>query len=101
MADLKVALQELKEESDSGTLHAAPALLQRPGRWRVWAVTLLAAFALGVGTLWLMRSPAKTPEAALDPISTHHISRVSGVAKLFTGRQPGGFCVEWRKTGQL
>ncbi len=68
MADLKVALQELKEESDSGTLHAAPALLQRPGRWRVWAVTLLAAFALGVGTLWLMRSPAKTPEAALDPI---------------------------------
>jgi serine/threonine protein kinase len=50
MADLKVALQELKEESDSGTLLAAPATQQRPGRQRVWAVTLLAAFALGVGT---------------------------------------------------
>src|SRR6202041_3763590 len=68
MADLKVALQELKEESDSGTLQAAPTLQQRPGRQRVWAGTLLAALALGVGTLWFMRSPIKTPEAALNPI---------------------------------
>jgi eukaryotic-like serine/threonine-protein kinase len=68
MADLKVALQELKEESDSGTLQAAPALQQRPGRQRVWAGTLLAAFSLGVGTLWLMRSSNKAPEAALNPI---------------------------------
>jgi Tol biopolymer transport system component len=68
MADLKVALQELKEESDSGTLQAAPALQQRPGRQRVWAGTLLAALALAGGALWFMRSPGKTPEAALNPI---------------------------------
>jgi eukaryotic-like serine/threonine-protein kinase len=68
MADLKVALQELKEESDSGTLQAPPALQQRPGRQRVWVGALLAAFALGAGALWLMRSPGKTPEAALNPI---------------------------------
>jgi Tol biopolymer transport system component/predicted Ser/Thr protein kinase len=68
MADLKVALEELKEESDSGTLSMAPARQQRPGRRLVWAGTLLAAFTLGVGTLWFMRSPGKTPEAALNPV---------------------------------
>jgi eukaryotic-like serine/threonine-protein kinase len=68
MADLKVALQELKEESDSGTLQAAPALQQRPARQRVWAGTFLAALALAGGALWFMRSPSKTPEAALNPI---------------------------------
>jgi eukaryotic-like serine/threonine-protein kinase len=68
MADLKVALQELKEESDSGTLQAAPSLQQRPGRQRVWAGALVAAFALGAGTLWFMRSPRRTPDAALNPV---------------------------------
>jgi eukaryotic-like serine/threonine-protein kinase len=68
MADLKVALQELKEESDSGSLSAAPVRQQRSSRRLVWVAALLAAFALGVGTLWLMRSPSKTPEAALNPI---------------------------------
>jgi serine/threonine protein kinase len=68
MADLKVALEELKEESDSGTLSAAPARQQRPGRRLVWAAALLAAFTLGVGALWFMRSPGKAPEAALNPV---------------------------------
>ena len=68
MADLKVALEELKEESDSGTLSAAPARQQRPGRRLVWAGALLAAFTLGLGTLWFMRSPGKPPEAALNPV---------------------------------
>jgi Tol biopolymer transport system component/tRNA A-37 threonylcarbamoyl transferase component Bud32 len=68
MADLKVALQELKEESDSGTLQAAPAMQQRPGRQRVWAGALLAVFALSAGALWFMRSPSKPPDAALNPI---------------------------------
>ena len=73
MADLKVALQELKEESDSGTLSAPPAGQQRPRRRLVWAAALLAAFALGVGTLWLMRSPTKPPAAALNaiPLTTY------------------------------
>ncbi len=68
MADLKVALEELKEESDSGRLSAAPARQQRHGRRLVWAAALLAAFTLGVVTLWLTRSPGKPPEAALNPV---------------------------------
>ena len=68
MADLKVALEELKEESDSGSLGAAPARQQRPRRQLVWAAVLLAVFLLGLGTLLLMRSPGNTPEAALNPV---------------------------------
>jgi eukaryotic-like serine/threonine-protein kinase len=68
MADLKVALEELKEESDSGTLSAAPPRQRRPGRRLIWAGALLAAFSLGVCTLWFMRSPTKLPEAALNPV---------------------------------
>jgi Tol biopolymer transport system component len=68
MADLKVALEELKEESDSGTLSAAPGRQQRPARRLVWAAALLAAFTLGVVALWLLRPPGKTPEAALNPV---------------------------------
>ena len=68
MADLKVALEELKEESDSGRLSAAPARQQRHG-WRlVWAGVLLAAFILSVGTLWFIRSPGKPPQPALNPV---------------------------------
>jgi eukaryotic-like serine/threonine-protein kinase len=68
MADLKVALEELKEESDSGTLSAAPTRQQRPRRRLVWAGALLAAFTLVLGTLWFMRPPGKTAEAALNPV---------------------------------
>ena len=68
MADLKVALQELKEESDSGSLSAVPTRQQRPGRRLAWAGVILAAFTLGVVALWLMRSPGKPPQAALNPV---------------------------------
>jgi serine/threonine protein kinase len=51
MADLKVALQELKEESDSGSL-AAPAHARRTARlgWR-WAVGALGALVLLVSSI--------------------------------------------------
>jgi eukaryotic-like serine/threonine-protein kinase len=68
MPDLRVALEELKEESDSGTLSSAPTRQPRPSRRLIWAAALLAAFTLGVGMLWLMRSPGKTQEAALNPV---------------------------------
>jgi eukaryotic-like serine/threonine-protein kinase len=66
MADLKVALEELKEESDSGKLSALPASQRRLGRRLVWSA-VLAAFILCAGTLWFMRSPGKTPEE-LNPV---------------------------------
>ena len=73
MPDLKVALEELKEESDSGTLSAALAPQRRSGRRLAWAIALPAIIAVGGGTLWFVRSTPKAPEAALTavPLTTY------------------------------
>ena len=68
MADLKVALEELKEESDSGALSAMPVPVQRRRRGLTWAVALLAIIALGGWALWFLRSTSRTPEAVLSPV---------------------------------
>jgi len=61
-ADLKVALEELKEESDSGTLAAAP-LLTKPRRWRLAAIaSFLALLCLGAAIVWFGRSSPKPAE---------------------------------------
>ncbi|HEX2521323.1 MAG TPA: protein kinase, partial [Terriglobia bacterium] len=71
MADIKVALQELREESDSGTLAGAlPAV--RPTRWPWgWAGAALAVVALAVAT-WLFRGTARKPAGAPEvvPLTT-------------------------------
>jgi Tol biopolymer transport system component len=62
MDDVQVALQELKEESDSGVLAAAPP--RRPERRRVlpWAAGLAIALAAGTTAWFLVRrsTPADT-----------------------------------------
>jgi eukaryotic-like serine/threonine-protein kinase len=68
MPDLKVALEELKEESDSGTLGVAAAVPRRRNRRLVWAIALLAVAALLVGAVWFVRSTSKAPEAVLHPV---------------------------------
>src|SRR5262252_1582750 len=68
MADLKVALEELKEESDSGSLSAMPVPVRHRRRWLTWATALLAIIALGGWALWFLRSTSKTPEAVLSPV---------------------------------
>jgi Tol biopolymer transport system component len=68
MADLKVALEELKEESDSGTLGVVSAVPRRHRRRLAWAVALLAIMAIVAGALWFVRSRSKAPEAALTPV---------------------------------
>jgi Tol biopolymer transport system component/serine/threonine protein kinase len=65
MADLKVALEELKEESDSGTLATGPAPVRPRRGWLPWAAALLAIMGLGGGILWFVRPAPKTPEPAL------------------------------------
>jgi hypothetical protein len=68
MADLKVALEELKEESDSGTLGVVSAVPRRQRRRLGWAFALLAIMAIVAGALWFVRSRSKAPEAALTPV---------------------------------
>ena len=71
-ADLKVALEELKEESDSGTLGAAP-VLKKPLRWR-WAgiAALVALTGLVAAITWFSRSKPK-PQGSLTavPLTAH------------------------------
>jgi Tol biopolymer transport system component len=72
MPDLKVALEELKEESDSGTLSTRPGPRQRQDRRLAWAAALLATIAVG-GALWFVRSSSKVPELSLNavPLTTY------------------------------
>jgi Tol biopolymer transport system component/predicted Ser/Thr protein kinase len=69
MEDLKVALEELKEESDSGAL-AAPAA--KPPVRRVSPLLLVGvagAVALAAAAwFWFRRAPSPAPQAALTPV---------------------------------
>jgi serine/threonine protein kinase len=70
MPDLKVALEELKEESDSGTLGAVTRP-RRQLRWLGWIIALVAVCL--VGAIWLARPVGKTPEPTLSatPLTTY------------------------------
>ena len=63
MSDLKVALQELKEESESGKLTAAAAAPARTRRrtWLLIALAALVVLAAGGVVAWLMLKPAPGP----------------------------------------
>jgi serine/threonine protein kinase len=71
MADLKVALQELKEDSDSGRLQAAPAEAKQITSMRLVvgaaAIVDLIAFAF-TGWYWLSRQRSAEPEALIARI---------------------------------
>ncbi|HSL21958.1 MAG TPA: protein kinase [Vicinamibacterales bacterium] len=64
MIDLKVALEELKEESDSGSLAAAPAAPARSRRWGPVAAAVAATTLIAALLLWgkLSDNPAQTPK---------------------------------------
>ena len=78
MADLKVALEELKEESDSGLLGVGEATssLGKPRRVSTlqWVAVAMAAIALGAAVwFWLGRSGSVQPEGSLTalPLTTY------------------------------
>jgi eukaryotic-like serine/threonine-protein kinase len=73
MADVKVALEELKEDSDLGRLGAQPG---GPAKlWRVpWAAVAVVALVVGAGgvgiTWWLLRSPASAKPLELTRVTS-------------------------------
>ena len=71
MDDVKVALDELKEDSDSGRLQVAPAAAKQGWPLRlglvVVAVVVLIAFAIA-GWYWLSRQRNVEPEALLTAV---------------------------------
>ena len=69
MADLKVALEELKEESDSGRLTAGAPVPARKRTW-LWAAAG-AVIVLALTGAWLLRRPASTPPETLVPVTTY------------------------------
>jgi eukaryotic-like serine/threonine-protein kinase len=71
MADLKVALEELKEESDSGRLTGGvpvpvPAR-KRPWLWAAAGAVVVLAFA----GAWLLRRPASGPPETLVTVTSY------------------------------
>src|SRR5579864_51589 len=64
MDDIKLALQELKEESDSGVLGTAAAKT-KPRRRLTWALSGIAILVLATVGMWLIRSKKEMPEAPL------------------------------------
>jgi Tol biopolymer transport system component len=66
MADLKVALEELKEESDSGELATTPAAEKKRFPLAALAAAVVIVVALGVaGWFWFGRSHPTAPESPL------------------------------------
>src|SRR5437870_3954860 len=101
MPDLKVTLDELKEESDSGALEATrpPAVLVRGKRW--WAGVLVAVAVVALGTtvwFWLSRSHPTREEAQLTavPLTTYRAHEA------FPSLSPDGTQVafQWSQEGQ-
>lgn len=69
MADMRVALEELKEESDSGKLRAPAHARPRVSAWVVPALVLLISVVTGI-TWWLTRSPHAVPAPILTRLTS-------------------------------
>jgi Tol biopolymer transport system component len=75
MADVRVELQEAKEESDSQAASPAGVATPRSRRRSIAFVGGLAALvALAVAALWLVRRPAAGPARVVALTSTRHAS---------------------------
>jgi Tol biopolymer transport system component len=64
MSDLKVALEELKEESESGKLDSAALSRPTATKLRRYLVPSLAVLLLAAGAWWLSRAKATAPRSA-------------------------------------
>lgn len=65
MDDVKIVLEELKEESDSGVLGAVAVSKPKTRRGVIWAVRVAAALVIAMVAVWLVRSRNQLPEQPL------------------------------------
>jgi len=63
MKELKIALEELKEECDSGRLMASPGIAARPRSRRLWATAVLAVVVALSGLAWRLARPREPAPA--------------------------------------
>ena len=97
--DVKVALQEIKEESESGT--AAAAVVPRYRRsLRIAAVAGSLILVAGLAA-WLLRSPHDTEAAALRVVPLTTLKGTEDDSDVFSGWAAGGLCLERREGRQL
>ncbi|HSB13827.1 MAG TPA: protein kinase [Bryobacteraceae bacterium] len=73
MADLKVALAELKEESESGKLAAQPVVAVTNHRRLLWISAAAVLVVAAVASTWFLRTKAPPPEVAMTsaPLTTY------------------------------
>ena len=75
MADLKVTLEELKEESDSGTLAGTLPVVRPARRPWVWAAAAMVVVAIAVAG-WLFRGSCQKTASRTRSGSTHQLRGV-------------------------
>ena len=67
MDDVKIVLEELREESDSGVLGIAA--VSKPGPRRLtWALSVAAALVIATVGVWLVRSKKEVPDVPLAAV---------------------------------
>jgi Tol biopolymer transport system component len=65
MDDIKIVLEEMKEESDSGVLGKAAAPGPKLRQRLVWTLSVATALAIATIGVWLVRSKNEVPEVPL------------------------------------
>ena len=75
MDDVRLALQEIKEDSDSGRLTAAQVTVRQPRRKLVWVAAGLAVLAGVALSVWLLRMRTETP---ITPLQVVPLTSYSG-----------------------
>ena len=76
MDDVKIALEELKEESNSGTLRCNGPLKPKPRHRLLWVAAVPAVAVLVMAGLWLLRSRTRMAET---PLTTVPLTSYPGV----------------------
>jgi Tol biopolymer transport system component/predicted Ser/Thr protein kinase len=68
MDDLKIVLEELKQEYNSGALETGETAKPRATRPRLWKASLAGVLLLAIAGVWFVRSSTQAPEARLAPL---------------------------------